>query len=891
MITKLITIVLLLASFVLIQNSCAEDKSPFPTLEEIKAVGLLNSTYKNQQVKPTISGTPEPDLATFHAEIKPILEEACFKCHGEKKQKGDFRVDDLDPDLTNGQDVDWWLEVVDVLSNGEMPPEKEEDMSDDDISKVIDWLSSEVQLASQIRRSEGGHSSFRRMTRYEFNYALQDLLGLPQNLAQDLPPETVSEDGFQNSSEMLQMTSQQLTIYRDIAREALQSATFKEQRPEPLYFSITMDKGGKPYENWINKMIVELKQKKLDNPEVGFEGPWKFNRAKRSMEKKGFSPYKTHYLNRDTNEGWERRIPYGYSPWEPTKQKPVDPEVQPFAVVIPHGAKHKIDLGNSLPDRGTVKIRFRASRATTEDNSYPSLRLSFGNKSGQNSEIDFVISEEDIAITALPDKPEFYEWLIPMDALHRNPFLRTKLLGMNPNASEHIFISNVHQGLKHENASVHIDYIEITAPFITEWPPQSHRDIFLDTAKSENEIDNAHKIIENFIQKAWRRPVSEKELQRRIALFQKIRPVIGNFQDAIIEVLATVISSPNFIYLAQSNDNITDHELATRLSFFLWGSQPDETLLNIVSNGSIRHSGTLAEQAERMLADPRAKRFAQNFTHQWLDMDLLELLKVNKESYPNFSHELKESMQKEPVAFFQYLLDNNRSIIDFLHTDYVLVNQNLAKHYGLNNVFGNHFQKVDLPSETKRGGLLAQAGLLAMNSDGKNSHPLKRGIWILESLLHDPPPPPPAVVPQIDLADPEILKMTLKERIEDHRNDPACMSCHTKIDPWGIALEEFDATGAWRNQVDGKPVDATSLLYNQSELKGMDGLKRYLLENRQDQFTRAIVHKLASYALGRPLSFNDWAEIELITTKLRQKDDGLRTLIKLLVESKLFQNT
>jgi hypothetical protein len=248
-------------------------------------------------------------------------------------------------------------------------------------------------------------------------------------------------------------------------------------------------------------------------------------------------------------------------------------------------------------------------------------------------------------------------------------------------------------------------------------------------------------------------------------------------------------------------------------------------------------------------------------------------------------------MQREPIEFFQYVLNEDRSVMDFLHADYTLLNQNLAKHYGVDRVFGNHFQKVSLTPKTKRGGLLAQAGLLAMNSDGKDSHPLKRGIWLLESLLHDPPPPPPPAVPQIDLTDPEILKMTLKERMEDHRNDPACMSCHAKIDPWGIAFENFDATGAWRDQINGKPVDATSYLYNQSQLAGMEGLKRYLLENRQDQFARAMVHKLASYALGRPLSFADRAEVERITAKLRQKGDGLRTLIQLLIESDLFRTT
>ena len=247
-------------------------------------------------------------------------------------------------------------------------------------------------------------------------------------------------------------------------------------------------------------------------------------------------------------------------------------------------------------------------------------------------------------------------------------------------------------------------------------------------------------------------------------------------------------------------------------------------------------------------------------------------------------------MKREPVAFFEEVLQNNRSIMDFIHADYALVNQRLAQHYGISEVNGNSFQKVSLKPGDHRGGLLTQAGLLAMNSDGTDSNPLKRGIWLLESILNDPPPPPPPAVPEIDLADPEILKLTLKQRMEDHRNKAACKSCHVKIDPWGIAFENFDAIGSWRTQNRGKEIDASSLLFNQHELDGVDGLKRYLLINRQDQFARAIVHKMVSFALGRPLSFADRSSVDRLTAELRREGDGLATLITLLVTSELFQS-
>ena len=324
---------------------------------------------------------------------------------------------------------------------------------------------------------------------------------------------------------------------------------------------------------------------------------------------------------------------------------------------------------------------------------------------------------------------------------------------------------------------------------------------------------------------------------------------------------------------------------------FLWCSSPDDELLDLAVAGRLRDTDELVRQAKRMLADPRHERFTQHFVRQWLDLELLDFLSVDESAYPQFDSTLKASMKREPVALFEDVLKHDRSVMDFLHADYALVDARLAQHYGISGVHGHDFEKVTLKPGDKRGGLLTQAGLLAMNSDGRDSNPLKRGIWLLESILNDPPPPPPAAVPEIDLADPNILKMTLKQRMEDHRSQQACFACHAKIDPWGIAFENFDAVGRWRTKIDGNDVDATSLLYNLHPLDGVEGLKRHLLAKRQDQFARALVHKLASYALGRPIRFADHAEVDRVTAALRNNGDGLRTLILKLVASELFKST
>ena len=436
---------------------------------------------------------------------------------------------------------------------------------------------------------------------------------------------------------------------------------------------------------------------------------------------------------------------------------------------------------------------------------------------------------------------------------------------------------------------IEIHSVEIEAPVYDEWPPVSYRTIF----SSDQELperERARSILRSTMPRVWRRSVSDQEVLQKLSLFDAMRPHCDEFEDAMIEVLATVLSSPQFLYLTRGNEaELTPHELATRLSMFLWCSVPDERLLNLAEEGQLRDPAVYVAEVDRMIADPRSKRFSKHFVHQWLDLQLLDFLAV-EQFEPRIDQSLKDAMAQEPIALFHEFVQSDESVLGFIHADFTMANERLARHYGIANVFGNQFRRVPLQSDRRRGGLLTNAGLLAMNSDGKDSNPLKRGIWLLESLLNDPPPPPPPAVPEIDLADPEIAKMTLKERIEDHRNHAACQSCHVKIDPWGIAFENYDALGRWRTQIKGKPVDASSKLFNDQELGGMDGLKRFLLEHRQDQFVRALVHKITTYAVGRPLTFSDRANVDKITAEVRREGDGLATILRLVATSELFQS-
>ncbi|MFT6863992.1 MAG: hypothetical protein ACJAVK_002554 [Akkermansiaceae bacterium] len=845
--------------------------------------------YAAEEIRPepVINLGPKANLLDFKEFIAPIFAKSCVNCHGPKKSKGNFRVDKLDPNLLTGADIDQWVEVYEVLSNSEMPPDDEPDfhLVDEDRARIVDWLGSEMTKASQVRRNEGVHTSFRRMANYEYNYALQDLLGLDLDFTAPLPPESVSEDGFKNSSKLLQMSAMQFERYREIALNALKKVTVKGDRPDVVTYQIPMHEAmGK---------ARELKQKPISESDSDYA-----NKRRR-----------THIFNKETGEGlfyrWSyyvvlERALHGIWNLKPDKVVTDVPAVSEVVAVLPHSQQIKLDLGNSVPDEGMMRVRMRVGATSYKADNYASLRLIFGFQSNNEGKMSAKVSQHDIPVTASVDDPQFITFEIPLNDIPRNPFRRLHEVGSSPNVTEFLEIENIpNAGMSRgeDEIDVEIDYVEIVAGIHESWPPKQHAEIFFESTNKNDEKKYSGEILKRFMTRAWRRPVQDEDVQLYADLFSKYRPEFTSFEETIIEVLATVLAAPEFLYLIQGDSGdpgegsttVSDLELASRLSFFLWSSIPDLPLLELALEGKLKNPEVLHSQIERMLADSRSQRFSQNFMEQWLGLEALKTVIIDQKKFKGYDDIFKENILKEPLAFFEEVLKKNHSIVDFLHSDYVMINESLARHYGIPEVFGQEFRKVAVGPESNRGGLLTTAAVMTMNSTGVDSNPLKRGIWLLERILHDPPPPPPPNVPEVDLTDPRILSMTQKERMADHRNQAACRSCHAKIDPWGIALENYDALGAYRTKIKEKPVDAAAVLYNKQKLDGVGSMKDYLLSKRQDQFARAMVHKLSSYALGRPMSFSDRGEIDKMTRALREKGDGLNDLVSIIIESKLFR--
>ena len=847
-----------------------QDVAQEVSLDQARELGKIDSRFLKVEQVDSLDPkkAPKANLADYRKMLAPMLMKSCLDCHGPDHAEGRLRVDQLDPDLLSGGDVERWREVYNVLGNSEMPPADEEQyaLADEDRGKLVDWIGAELAKAYHVRRNAGQRSSFRRMTRYEYNYALQDLLGYPFDMVQRLPPESVSEDGFKNRSELLQMSAMQFETSREIGLKALQQVTVFGNRPKPVTYVINVQEE-------FTRRTSAANAKTFNKNDGNY-------RQQRNQ---------SHFIHRET--GQAIHFTGGKIPPNPNAVVGQVPEQFPVALALPHARELKLDLDRFLPDEGLMRVRIHASRSKMSEQDFASLRLIFSAHTSNNANFSQVISQQDVPVTAPPESPQVIDFFIPLGDIQRNPF--RKLETTFPRRDEFLHIRNVSNGNRGEDPlQVLIDHIEITAPYYDDWPPQTHQEIFFASDHRDDESRYAAEVLNRFMQRAWRRPVTQQEVGQFVGLFNEYRGDFDSFEQTMQEVLATVLASPDFLYITQTHNSpepkasemISDVELASRLSYFLWSSIPDDSLLEVATQGKLREPEILAAQINRMLGDSRSRRFLENFVSQWLGTEGLDsVTHITDVS-------LKEAMVEEPVAFFQHVLKQNGNIMDFIHSDYAVLNERLAAHYRIAEVYGPQFRPVAINASANRGGVLTNAGMLAMNSDGSDSHPLKRGIWMLERILQDPPPPPPPNVPEVDLTDPEILKMTLKERIEDHRNKPACKSCHSKIDPWGIAFENYDALGAFRTSLKNGPVDASAELFNKQQLDGMTGLKRYLLLERQDQFARAIVEKMTTYAIGRSLSFSDNADIDKIVVQFRKQGDRLGDLIHLIAQSKIFNS-
>ncbi len=392
---------------------------------------------------------------------------------------------------------------------------------------------------------------------------------------------------------------------------------------------------------------------------------------------------------------------------------------------------------------------------------------------------------------------------------------------------------------------------------------------------------------------AFRRPVRNEELEPYLILTRKYLAEKGDFWAAAEYGVRAILTSPNFLYLAETtpsdseNRKVSDYELATRLSYFLWSSMPDDELRDAAKRNELGDPQVLRRHVERMLSDPKSASFAENFVGQWLDLRKLgEMPPDPKRNPAYYDDNLEDAMRDETRLFFAHVLDENRSILEFVDSNYTFLNAPLARHYDIPDVDHEEFQKVYLKPDSHRGGLLGHGSILTATSNGVETQPVVRGIWVLKNLLGTPPNPPP---PDVDPIEPDTRGVaTIRQLMVKHRNNPTCYECHRKIDPIGLSMENYDYVGAWRDRYSKKlPIDSSGELPNGTKIPGPRGIKTFLLE-RPEQFTKCLTEKLFVYALGRRLSFADRDDIDQIVSAMPKRKYGFRDLIQQIVASEAF---
>jgi len=515
---------------------------------------------------------------------------------------------------------------------------------------------------------------------------------------------------------------------------------------------------------------------------------------------------------------------------------------------------------------------------------------------------------------APPDKPTVFEFIHFVEPRTTISILPYGLAGANT-------VKLAGGADKYEGRGLALQWVDVEGPLNDIWPPAGHRAIFgdlkqgpapifnnrdrVEVVSSDPEADAA-KILHRFARRAFRRAVTDDDVKPFLRLVKAKLAEKQSFEQAIRVGLLGIMVAPSFLFLQEKPGKLDDFALASRLSYFLWSTMPDEELLTLAEQKKLSQPDTLRQQVERLLKHPKAAAFTENFVGQWLGLREIDATEPSHLLYPEFDHMLKVSLIRETELFFEEVLKNDLSLTNFVASNFTMLNARLAKHYGIPGVEGWELRKVTLPPDSHRGGVLTMGSVLKVTANGTYTSPVMRGVWVLERILGTPPPPPPdgvsAIVPDVRGA------VTIREQLAKHRSVASCAACHAKIDPPGFALESFDVIGGWRENyrtsgnggvvmVDGrrmpyhkgKKVDPADVLPDGQRFENIDDLKQLLLKDK-DQLARALTTKLLTYGTGGAPETADKPEIEAIVRKIRDKNYGLRTLVHEIVQSKPFQN-
>ena len=889
----------------------------------------------------------ETDEPGYHQTVIPFFKQHCVRCHGPEDQQADLRVDQhLPNDFLDVVARGKWGEVVNVLNSHEMPPEDEPQPAGDEVAKVVDWITQQMVRAELHRRDSA--IVVRRMNRSEYRNTIRDLIGIDFDTAGF--PQDPPTGGFDNNGGALTVSPLHLELYFSAARKILDQALVEGEQPPSLKWRFEPDSG----DSDSNRVVYDGQRVIVNGGQNRVEGDFKV----------------MHHQN------WDRNL-----------------NARDFA--LPHEGDYviRVRAGGKVPSRDevvTTAEKFLKDRMQREleknpdrerwvrpqyendlehfrtDRMYeygpPRLKLIL-NLGGQPR----VLSEFDVP--APVSAPEIYE--VPCRFTTQKAGITIDYAYSIPKELENFWFQT---GDDFARPELWVDWFEIEGPLYEAWPPKSHTNILFESPlRDQDERAYAREVLVRFMRRAYRRPVTDQEVDEKLKLYNAVRKDASSFPQAIKTPLIAVLVSPHFLYLAEpsvpkalqesvvtggvqewhvftdmrgrklrakvlaaaegnvtieredgkqfsvpvnvfseedqayvrnatagSNNNsrrLDDYQLASRLSYFLWSSMPDEELFQLAEQQKLADKQTLAAQVDRMLGDPKSEAFVDNFAGQWLGLREVGANPPAADLYPRYDRHLELSIVDESKAFFREILRNDLSVMNFVRSDFVVINERLGRYYGIPGVQGDHFRRVAVPEGVHRGGVVTQASILSTTSNGTRTSPVKRGTWVMKNVLGIDPGLPVANAGEIAPKVPGIDKATVRQRLEIHRELPQCARCHNKIDPLGFALENFNAAGEWRDREgfgykgrvgrDDPLIDASSKLLDGTEIVGVDGLRDALM-GRQELFLNCLAGKMLTYALGRELGIADQVHVDAAVRYLDRNGDTLKSLVTYIVDSEPF---
>lgn len=842
---------------------------------------------------------------------RAFLEQHCVDCHDAETRKGGLDLTALPSDTGTGASFSRWVLIHDRVERGEMPPAKRTPPTATDRTNFLTQLSRSLIAVDRDRVTRDGRATQRRLNRYEYENTLRDLLHLPWLQVRDALPEDGEAHRFNKVGDVLDMSHVQMARYLSAADTALRQALAPQsERPATT----------------VRRFYTRDQR--------SWTGPMKFSEFNTAPERATFPVL---------GFAGQPEVRADKAPITVGTNDPVQRELEGMGVVA--SAYEPIEpKWNEFraPVAGRYKLRFNAYSVWVGPG--PSNRWYIPNL----DDISRGRRNEPVSITA-ETPPRLLRHLgdfdvTPEPQVHE---LDVHLLAgemIRPDAGR-LFRSRPGPA-RWQNPLAEPDgqpgvvfrWLEVEGPLGDTWPPAGHQLLFgdlptVDRARPAPGPDDparrrrftpppgvevmprdpdadAARLIQHFLQAAYRRPVdTTAELQRFLPVYQAARARGNDFTDAVLAAYTAVLCSPEFLVLREQPGPLDDHALAARLSYFLWNSRPDAELRQRADRGELRRPEVLQAQAIRLLEDPRSRQFVEAFLDYWLDLRKLPVTAPDAELYSDYYLDdlLEESARAETLAFFQELLRADLPARNIIDSDFALLNERLAQHYGLPPVSGIRLQKVALPADTVRGGLLTQASVLKVTSNGTTTSPVVRGAWVMERILGQKPPPPPPTIPAIE---PDIRgATTVRQQLEKHRTQESCNACHVHIDPPGFALENFDVLGGWRDRYRSEaqgelavgiaksgqrfthrwaqPVDAQGTLPDGRPFRDIRDFKRLLLAEER-QVARNLVSQLTVFATGAPIGFSDRPEVEAILDRARERQYGVRTLILELVASRLF---